>query len=91
MKITEGTVDFADPTEERLDGVSEFYRVIANIVCIEFYAYRIVDGKIRKVVAMRSMWDRSCWLAAQVMLSRISAEIASMPAPIDRDDELRVH
>jgi hypothetical protein len=40
---------------------------------------------------MRSMWDRASWLAAQVLLSRISADIVAMPAPIDQDDEVRVH
>jgi hypothetical protein len=51
----------------------------------------MVDGRVQKVIAMRSMWDRASWLAAQVLLSRISADIVAMPAPIDQDDEVRVH
>jgi hypothetical protein len=29
--------------------------------------------------------------AAQALLSRISADIVAMPAPLDQDDEVRVH
>jgi hypothetical protein len=46
-KLVEDTVDFGDSTEERLDG-NAVYRASANIVCIEFSAPGIVDGKVRK-------------------------------------------
>jgi hypothetical protein len=59
--------------------VSGIYRISQNTVCVVLCANKIVDGKVQKVVVMRNTWDRACWLDAQLMLARISAQVAGLP------------
>jgi hypothetical protein len=91
MKLVEGAFDFGDAKEVRVDGVSGVYQISHNTLCIEFYANKIVDGKVAKVIVLRNIWDRSCWLAAEEIMSKLCARIIDLPGAGSSDDEVRVH
>jgi hypothetical protein len=93
MKLIDGVLDYNNPDELRVDGISGIYRVSEHTLCVEMYANRIVDGKIEKVVVARNTWDRASWLATQQVIARIFAGVAKEPLAemSDRDDEVRVH
>jgi hypothetical protein len=86
-RFTPGAIDFGNVEEFHLDGISAFYRVSQNTLCIELYANKIVDGRVQKVVVMRNTWDRSCWLAAQQIIAQMFAEVATLPLPDSSADE----
>jgi hypothetical protein len=50
-----------------------------------------VSGKIERVVVLRNIWDRSCWLAAEEIMSKLCTRIADLPGPGSDDEEVRVH
>jgi hypothetical protein len=50
-----------------------------------------VSGKIERVVVLRNIWDRSCWLAAEEIMAKLCARIADLPGPGISDEEVRVH
>jgi hypothetical protein len=91
MRLVEGVIDFGTADENHVDGVSGIYRVSQNMICVELYANKIVDGKAQKVVVMRNTWDRSCWLAAQLVITRIFGEVADLPNPGEDAGDARVH
>jgi hypothetical protein len=62
----------------------------SNTATPEFYATRSC-GKIERVVVLRNIWDRSCWLAAEEIMAKLCTRIADLPGPGSSDDEVWVH
>jgi hypothetical protein len=91
MKLIENVIDFGDARDVRVDGISGIYQISHNTICIEFYANKIVEGKVQKVIVLRNIWDRSCWLSAEEIMSKLCARIVDLPSPGSDDDEVRVH
>jgi hypothetical protein len=76
--------------ECNIDGVSGIYQISENTICIEYYANKIVNGKVQRVVVLQWRWDRSAWIASQQLIARMFTEIVAMPAtPIENSE--RVH
>jgi hypothetical protein len=45
----------------------------------------------REGIVLRNIWDRSCWLSAEEIMSKLCARIVDLPSPGSDDDEVRVH
>jgi hypothetical protein len=90
VKLIEGVLDFGDADECRIDGVSGIYQISQHIICVEYFANKVVDGKVQRMIVMRCMWDRSSWIASQQLLARMFTEIVAMPAAPHEHEE-RVH
>jgi hypothetical protein len=82
------------PCEETMRGalrlhIDHIERLI-DIICVEYFANKVVDGKVQRMIVMRCMWDRSSWIASQQLLARMFTEIVAMPAAPHEHEE-RVH
>jgi hypothetical protein len=91
MRLISDTVHFCDPEEVRVDGICGIYRLSEHTLCVEFFANKIMNGKIEKVVVLRNIWDRSSWLEAQALLARMFGQIIALSSPSNGDEEVRVH
>jgi hypothetical protein len=91
VRIVPDAIDIGEAKELRLDGVSGIYRLSQNVICVEFYVNKIVDGKVEKVVVLRNTWDRSNWLAAQQAMAAIFAKAAALPDLSDECERVPVH
>jgi hypothetical protein len=91
MRLISDVLDLGDAPEIQLDGTCGIYKISANMVCIELYANRVVNGEVRKVVAMRCRWDRSCWLAEQEMTAKLVMEVLALRDQPQSDAVVLVH
>jgi hypothetical protein len=92
MRLISDALDLGDADEARVDGICGIYRLSENTLCVEHYANKIVDGKVQKVVVLRNMWDRSCWLAVQQQIVRMFAEVSAMPnSPAEEETSVHIH
>lgn len=79
MRLISDVIDIGEAAEFHIAGVSGVYRISQNIVLVELYALKIIEGKLRRVVVLRNTWDRSNWLAAQREMAKAFGHIAELP------------
>jgi hypothetical protein len=90
MRLIEGVHDFGEADECHIDGVSGIYQLSQHIICVEYFANKIIDGKVNRVIVLRCRWDRSAWIASHQLIARMFTEIAAMPTAPHEHEE-RVH
>lgn len=90
MRFVEDVHDFQDAGEVHPCGVAAIYRVSKNTLAIELYANKLLDGRIRKVLVLRILWDRDNWIAAQREVTERFPEITALAVAGETDCSMTI-
>jgi hypothetical protein len=90
MKLIEGAFDFGDADECNIDGVSGIYQISQNTICFEYFANKIVDGKVNASSSCSATGTAPRGSQASSSSRECSPRSRPCPPP-PREHEERVH